>query len=442
MTLKRRRLLQGLGSALAAAPLLRSIPSQAGGEAFPKRLVFFSSPNNSMDRNAWTPSGISDGDALPASLPEMLQPLEDMREDVLLVGNMVMDTRDKETGPGGHVGQGHQLTGMPNIPWKDQTQESEFWAGGISVDQYVAEALGVDALTLAALPRGTNGGCRLSYTGANQPVNPFEDPEAAFSSLFGDAELPTDELAAANARRVRSMDQVALELERLRGSVASDDRDKLDVHLEHLLSLQSKLESFNPAACSPDAPSVGDLSSANFPVVARRHMDVIVEALACGVTQVATLQNGNTGGAENYSGTVNWSSEGISFDRSQHVVAHDYEQEPSNGTFRARRIELEQFYIRQYAYLLERLQSIPEGDGTLLDNTMVVWTKGMGRGHSKDQLLYIIGGGRNIAGVNPGRFLDRNGVPHNNMLVTLANLMGVDTNSFGDAEICTGAVSL
>jgi len=442
MKLRRRRLLQGLGAAAATAPLLRSIPSQADGGDFPTRIVFFASPNNSIGRWAWTPEGVGDGDALPASLPSMLQPLEPHREDVLIVGNMSMDTRDKETGPGGHVGMGHQLTGRANIPWENQTQESEFWAGGISLDQYIAEAMGVEALTLAAVPRGTNGGARISYKAANQPVNPFENPVDAFGSLFGDTSLPVEEALALTSRRVRSMDQVALDLERLRSKIASDDREKLDIHLNNLLELQGKLEDLAPASCDPQAPEESPLSSGNFPVVARRHMDVIVEALACGVTRVATLQNGNTGGAENYSGTVNWPSEGISFDRSQHVLAHDYDQSPNDSSLRERRIELERFYIRQFAYLVERLRGIPEGDGTLLDNTLVVWTKGMGTNHSKDQLLHIIAGGRSMAEHEPGRFLDRNGVPHNDLLVTLANRVGVETEKFGDTDICTGAVSL
>ena len=69
-------------------------------------------------------------------------------------------------------------------------------AGGISLDQYVAEALGVEALTLAALPRGTNGGCRISYKGADLPVNPFEDPGAAYASLTPSDRKTAHELAA------------------------------------------------------------------------------------------------------------------------------------------------------------------------------------------------------------------------------------------------------
>ncbi len=443
MQIGRRRLLQGIGTSLACVPFLRALPSQAGGGDFPKRLLFFASPNDSTDRPLWLPDGDGLEFDLPASLPEILQPLEDFRDNLLIIGNMVMDTRDKETGPGGHVGMGHQLTGVANITWPNQQFESEFWAGGISIDQFVANELGVDALTLAARPYGNNGGCRISYRGANDPVHPYEDPVAAFNAVFGDPDLSTDELLAQYQHQVKSLDRVALELDRLRPRLPSVDHDKVDAHLEHLLALQHDLQSFTPASCDPTAPEGGyDYnSSSDYPITARRHMDILAQAVACGVTRVGSIQNGNTGNAESYAGTTNWPSEGIAFDRSQHVVAHDFEAEPDVAEYVERRKTLERFYISQYAYLLDRLRAIPEGDGTVLDNTLVVWTKGMGRGHRKDRLLYLVAGGSGFP-VQFGRYLDRTNVPHNDLLVTLANLMGIEIDSFGDPEICTGAVPL
>ncbi len=444
MKIRRRRLLTGLGSALATVPFLRSIPSSAGDGEFPRRLVFFYSPNDSMDRWCWEPNGGVDGSALAGPLPTMLSPLDDFVDQLTIIGNMVMYTRDKETGPGGHVGMGHQLTGVINNPWANQTAESEFWAGGMSIDQYIADALGVQALTLAAMPYGNNGGCRISYRGADEPAHPHEDPIAAFDTIFGDLDQTPDEQLAYAQRQVRSLDRVAIELERLRPRLASEDRPKMDKHLEHLLALQHGLEAFAPADCSPVAPEASFTynSSQDYPVTAQRHMDILAQALACGVTQVASIQNGNTGNAENYSGGTSWPTEGIEFPVSQHVVAHDFEVTPDDPVFYERRLTIEQFYVRQYAYLLGRLRDIPEGDGSVLDNTMVVWTKGMGRGHVKDRLLYMIGGGKNIPGVGTSRYLNREGVPHNNLLVTLANLMGVELDTFGDPEICAGPVGL
>jgi hypothetical protein len=444
MKITRRRLLTGLGSALATVPFLRALPSSAGEGEFPRRLVFFYSPNDSMDRWCWEPNDGVDGSPIAGPLPTMLSALDEFADQLVIIGNMHMKTREKEMGPGGHVGMGHQLTGVVNSLWPNQQQESEFWGGGISIDQHIANELGTPALTLAAVPYGNSGGCRISYRGRDEPVHPHEDPVAAFASIFGDIDQTPNEQLAHNQRQVKSMDRVALELERLRPRLPSEDRTKMDKHLEHLLALQEGLEAFVPADCSPTAPeeSFDYNSSQDFPITARRHMDILAQALACGVTQVASIQNGNTGNAENYSGGNSWPSEGIEYPVSQHVIAHDFELEPDDPVFYERRLAIEQFYVRQYAYLLARLRDIPEGSGSVLDNTMVVWTKGMGRGHSMDRLLYMIAGGKNIPGVGSSRYLDRDGIPHNNFLVTLANLMGVELDTFGDPEICTGALSL
>jgi len=438
----RRRLLQGITASALAYPFIRSIPSSAADH--PKRILFFYSPNNSMDAPYWKPEGSGSEYALPTELPEMLAALNPFREKLLVVGNMHMLTRDKETGPGGHVGMGHQLTGWANRPWANQTQESEFWAGGISIDQHIASELGTDALTLAARPYGSNGGCRISYKGADQPVDPYEDPFAAYQAMFGNPDLTVDEQVAYNQRQMRALSHVAAELDRVKGRLPHVDRQKLEIHLEHVTKLENDIAAFNPAACDPTAPEGGYNydSGSDFPITGRRHIDVLATAVACGVTRVGSIQNGNTGNAENYNGVTDWPSEDIYIDRSQHVVAHDFETDPDVGSNLANRMAIEKFYVRQYAYLLEKLDAIPEGEGTVLDNTLVVWTKGMGRGHSKDRLLYLIAGGSGFPELGPGRYLDRPGVPHNNLLVTLANLMGVPTETFGDPEICTGPMEL
>lgn len=438
----RRRLLQGIAAGALAYPFVRALPSAAGEH--PKRLLFFYSPNNSMDSPYWRPDGEGSEFTLPDELPPMLEALNPFRDKLLIVGNMEMTTRDKETGPGGHVGMGHQLTGWANSLWPDLQNETDFWGGGISLDQFVANELGTQALTLSARPYGTSGGSRISYTGKDQPVDPYEDPAAAFAAMFGNPDIGNDEQLARNQRQIKAMDRVAAELDRLKGRLPQDDRTKLEIHLEHLMKLENDLATFDPAACDPTAPEGGYAwdSGSDYPITARRHMDVLASAVACGLTRVGSIQNGNTGNAENYNGVTEWPSEGIYVDRSQHVVAHDFEIDPNSPANSGPRLEIEQFYVRQYAYLLDKLRSIPEGDGTVLDNTLVVWTKGMGRGHSKDRLLYLIAGGTGFPELGPGRYLDRPGVPHNNLLVTLANLMGIDIDTFGDPEICSGPVAL
>ena len=82
-----------------------------------------------------------------------------------------------------------------------------------------------------------------------------------------------------------------------------------------------------------------------------------------------------------------------------------------------------------------------EGDGTLLDNTLVLWGKPIGRNHSGSELLFMLAGGAG-GDLQTGRYLEAKDVPHNNLLVSCCQLMGLDDQSFGDPDICTGALSL
>ena len=195
--LSRRHFLGGACASAAALPLLSNLVGRAvradDDGVHAKRLVVFFTPNEPIDRDHWKPSGSGSEFAL-TSLPAMMGSLEPHLQDLVLVGDLDMKTRDKETFGAGHVGIGHMLTGRTVSPYG--TGNADFWASGISVDQHVANHLGVDALTLGALPGGANGNSRISYTGANEPVHPLTRPDDAFDALFADATLPAEELAA------------------------------------------------------------------------------------------------------------------------------------------------------------------------------------------------------------------------------------------------------
>jgi hypothetical protein len=434
--ISRRGLLQGTAASMLAVPFLRSLTSAAQDSPHRKRFVVFFSPNEPIDRDHWLPNGAGSEFALPAALPAMLEPLEPFRDDLLMLGNLELATRQKDSFGGGHVGMGHMLTGEVNIPYG--TANNEFWAGGISVDQFIAQALGVDALTLKAGSGGSNGQGRMSYLGANQPVHPHEDPMAVFQQLFGDFQLPPDELKEIRAQQSNVLDFVASDVARVRSQLPSEDREKMDAHLSAVEGLQAKLQGDLTLACNePAEPMVGNgydyKSNANYPQTSRLLMDVMVEALACEVTDVATLQLGSSGSA----GTAAWADEGVDFNLNEHTIAHDYIDDPT-GAKRQRREALELFYFRQFAYLLEQLDARPEGDGTLLDNTLVFWLKNLGYRHRSQEMLFMLAGGK-AHGLQTGLYRSYPGASHNDLLVTLCNLMGLhDVSSFGDSELCTG----
>ena len=193
-------------------------------------------------------------------------------------------------------------------------------------------------------------------------------------------------------------------------------------------------------ACNPDAPAdLGDWSSnAMFPTTIRRHVDVAVQALACGVTDVATLQISSSLGNDL---TPDWPDEGITLNDTYHNIAHAFNQNPNSTTNRDRRNQCERFFSRMFAYLLQQLDAIPEPDGgTMLDTSLVLWLKPIGHHHVTDKMLFILGGGNGL--IPTGRFRSFNGIAHNDLLTKVCNLMGLPDEKFGAAQYCSGPLPI
>ncbi len=434
-----RRALLGSGlAALGALPFLsrglmkEALAKEGAGPA--QRLIVFFTPNEPVHADHWKPAGIQDGDAL-TSLRPMMESLEPHMQDILMIGEMEMHTRGAEPHGAGHTGIGHMLTGRLVEPYGPGA--AEFWASGASVDQHIAQALGVDALTLGVRSGGANGNSRISYTGASQPVHPQTRPDQAFDNLFSDFTLPPSELAELRARRLSVLDRVAGDLQGLSSRLPSEGAQKLDVHLTLVRELEQKFESDTTLECDPgDGPPALDYdSNANVPIATTHQIDVMVQALACGITDVASLQIGNSGAG---SLTPLWAEAGIDYNIDCHTIAHDWANGPEQLE---RRLALESFHFRQFAYLLQSLADYPEGTGSMLDNTLVLWTKNLGFGHNSRRMLHMLCGGA-CGGLDTGRYIEREGQGHNKLLTSVCNLMGVEQESFGDPQFGQGALDL
>jgi hypothetical protein len=433
--LTRRRLLAGAGALGMACPLL-SMLGRAGGASPAKRLIVYCSPNEPIDRDHWLPAGNGDEFAL-TSLPPMMAALEPYRSKLLLVGDLDMQSRMDDPHSGGHIGMGHLLVGRRVTELS--ADEPDHWASGISVDQHIAQARGVDALCLGVRVGGANGNGRLSYLGDSQPVDPIERPDDAFDALFAEATLPAEELAALKAQRLSVLDRVSGDLDALAPKLATEDRLKLEIHSDMVRDLELKIQNDAVVDCEPTAPAAMDYgSNDSFPLAVRRQIDVMVQALGCGITDVASLQVANSG-ASNL--TPIWPEEGIDLNIDYHNIAHDFNTN-ENATTRARREEIETFMFGFFAYLLQQLEAIPEGTGgTMLDNSLVVWMKPIARAHNFEKFLFILAGSAG-GQLETGRFLSFAGRPHNDLLVSLCNLMGLQDETFGDPEYCTGPLTL
>ncbi|HZO13473.1 MAG TPA: DUF1552 domain-containing protein [Polyangiaceae bacterium] len=424
-TITRRTLLGGLGAGILGLPFLSRIPS-AEAQSNPKRFVVFFTPNESIDKQFWQPGA-------GMALKPMMQPLDAYKDKLVVIGDLAMQSRLDDPWQGGHIGTGHVLVGRKVIPYG--TSEGEHYASGVSVDQYIADKLGVPSMVVGARCGGSNGNGRISYLGANQPVHPVEDPIKSFDQTLGDYTLPPDELAALRAQRGSVLDTVAGHIDGLKGKLGTLDANKLDMHLDRVRELELELQQGGVISCNPVAPAddFDHLSNAAFPVTIRRHIDVVTQALACDVTRVASIQVGNSGTSHV---TPTWPSEGIDINVDAHNISHNYNND-QNTTNTQRRVALETWYFKQFAYLLQKLSSVDEGDGTtLLDNTLVLWCKPIGRRHNVNQMLFILAGGAGGA-LTGGRYVEFVGEPHNRLLISCCQLMGLTDETFGDPAYCS-----
>src|SRR5690606_29994710 len=137
------------------------------------------------------------------------------------------------------------------------------------------------------------------------------------------------------------------------------------------------------------------MSTDNYPAVTRLQLDLLVMAFACDLTRASTFMwNGSTSGQ-----TFPW----LDINDGHHDLSHEGD---SNGAAQNKLIQINAWYAEQFAYFVDRLAQIPEGDGTMLDNTIIVWANELGKGnsHTHTKIPFVMAGGRN-AGIVPGRFL-------------------------------------
>lgn len=430
--LSRRGLLKTLGLAAAASPFLPLLNASGQEASMPRRLVLFFTPHGTI-RDEWLPTG-GETDFV---LPRILQPLERHRSRLLVLDGLHVRA-------GESVGAPH--TKGPPLLWTGSPLREDMtfsrdepggtiyfgWNSGPSVDQVIAERVGTElpyrSLELGVKSGYNHPGHRMIYRGPEQPLSPEADPHALLDRLFGDGSG-----AAAQARRRAErrsvLDAVKGELGPMRGRVAAADREKVDSHLEAIREIERALQGMT--SCDPvdiGAP-VDPFADPNIPVILEAQMKILAQALACDMTRVASLQY-RVG--ENDGSVYEW----LGVDREQHhLITHE-----NNASAEEELTTIYTWYAEKFGGLLDLLDVVPEGDGTMLDNTLVVWGSEIGRGwdHSFDNIPFVLAGGASGA-VRPGRFLSYEDVEHNRLLVSLCHAMGLsDIDTFGSLDTGSG----
>jgi hypothetical protein len=449
--MKRRTLLRGLGGLAIGLPLLdimRGSAARAGGLERPKRFIVMYTPNGTIAKNFWPTNVNSETDF---QLSPILAPLAAHKDDLLIVGGVdmlsAMASNENGSSPGDahQKGTGHCLTATALLPGNfiGGGGLSAGWAGGISVDQEIANHIGQGtpyaSLELGVAVQGANVRGRISYRGPGQPLPPENSPYATYQRLFGDSLGDPLEIEQRVARRQSVLDVVADDYEQLRGRLGGEDREKLHNHLLSIDAIRQRLDKavvkFD-GACQPlELGTVLDVDKIeNMPVIGGLQMDLLAMALACDITRVATLMWTNS----TTDAVLSFVDAAIT--EGHHAIAHKGDEDTTKVQHNTL---INTWYASQLASLIDRLKAIPEGDGTVFDNTVILWTNEQSRGNNHDRrnLPYVIAGS---AGgfFKTGRYVQfPSDTAHNRLLVSLLNAMDVDASEFGNSIYGTGPLT-
>ncbi|MEZ0310889.1 MAG: DUF1552 domain-containing protein, partial [Myxococcota bacterium] len=315
---------------------------------------------------------------------------------------------------------------------------------GESIDQFIARRLPTSTplrsleLGVTVNPTGARPYTRMIYDAAGNPLPPISNPQDAFTrvtSRFPD-DTPTSTPDPAKAKRGAILADIESDFARLLPSLSRDDRRLLDSHWESVKSLRASLADAPVEGLVCTEPGMSAPSRATFEEYSKLQIRVMVAALACGVTRVGSIMYSTGQGAQ----TFNWLD--ASINEQHHDLSHTNVNNPDNAAKTQKLTLINAWYATQVATLLDELAAVPEGEGTMLDYTAVLWVNELSDGwaHKFNNIPYVLAGGSK-AGIETGRFVNCGDAPHNNLLLAIAHKMGVTEPSFGEAQFCTGPLA-
>ena len=433
LPLSRRTVLRGLGAAVAL-PWLEAMGPVASwaadakpGAAAPNRLAFLYVPNG-KNMADWTPKTEGAG----YELPYILKPLEALKDDFLVLTGLTADkARANGDGGGDHArALSAWLTGCQ--PRK--TDGTDIRAG-ISIDQVAASRL-ADQTRLGSLEIGTEhgamaGNCDSGYScvysstmawrSATQPLPKEVNPKLVFERLFGATDAGK---VRREANRKSILDFVHDDSKELTTKLGGNDKRKLDEYLTSIRDIEQRIER---AAKLPPVEAPKGAKPSGIPATYQDHIrlmcDLMVLAFQADLTRVCTFVLANEGSNKPYPFV------GVSEGH------HDLSHHGNNPQKKLKIRDINRFHTTQLAYLLTKLKSIKEGDGTLLDHSMIAYGSGNsdGNAHNHDDLPVLLAG-RGCGTIKPGRHVKfAKETPLNNLWVSMLDRLNVKVAALGDS---------
>jgi len=428
----RREFIRDLGIGAAALPFILNLPSLgfANQQGRKQRLVILFSPNGVVPNTFWPEKAGS-----LTELKESLKPLEPFRDRTLVLQGI----SDRVRGDGdNHMrGIGCLLTGIELFPGNVQggSHTPAGWAKGLSIDQEIKNYLQSRPQTRTRfgslefgvmVPDRADTWTRMVYAGPNKPLAPIDDPYQMFAKLYG--RMKNQELMKS------VLDDLQEDLRKVSAKVSSEDRRLLEEHASFVRAMEQELRPARQEAAGHAVPALDPgLKKANdqMPEISKAQIDLMVQSFAADFARVATLQYTNSvGGAR-----MHW----LGVNEGHHELSH---AEDKDKAAQEKLTKINQWFCGQLAYLAQKLAQTPEpgGSGSLLDNTLLMWTNELGKGnsHTLDNIPFVlVGGGLDF---RMGRAIAYKNVPHNRLLLSVAAAMGHPMQSFGNPNFCGAGV--
>jgi hypothetical protein len=425
--------LRGLGTAVALPLLEAMIQTSLGAEGrakAPRRMAFIYTPNGAY-MSYWMP----EKEGPDFDLTPCLEPMAEHRKDMIVFGGLTCDkARPNGDGAGDHArASGSYLTGVQ----VKKTAGANFQAG-ISADQLAAQQLGdrtrLPSLELAIEKYRGAGNCdsgyscvyehTLSWRDATTPVPPEVNPRQVFDRLFADN--PHDpEAAARNELRASVLDAVLEDAKDLNRKLGGSDKKKLDQYLSSVRELEKRVaraERLSPAVV-PDDVSRPVGVPADLTEHIRLMCDLMVLAFQTDSTRICAFMLGREGSEQKY--------RMVGVNEGHHSISHHMNRQANLDKLKA----INTYLVAQLAYLTGKLKAVPEGDGTLLDNCMMVFGSAIAdpnRHNHHDLPVLLVGRGGGT--IKTGRYVRYKAeTPLNNLWLAMLERFGAKAVKLGDS---------
>jgi hypothetical protein len=444
--LSRRTVLRGIGATVALPLLEAMVPARAVAAQATRgkiRLIAIEMVHGSagataigLQKNLWSPAAV--GRQFDLS-PTSLTPLEPWREHVTIVSNT--DVRNAEAFTTPEIGGDHFRSSAVFLTQAHprQTKGSNVFVG-TSMDQYYAQRFGqetaIPSMQMCIEAVDQAGGCSygyscvytdtISWASETQPLPMIRDPRFAFDQLFGAGATP-EERRARRREDKSILDGIAASAGRLRNTLGAADRARLNAYLDEVREVERRIqlvEARNTSGAERELPGAPAGVPDSFSEHTRLMFDLQALAFAADTTRVFSFKLGRDASSRSYpeSGTKT----------AFHPASHHGEREDRIVDF----AKINTYHVGTIPYLLEKLKNTPDGESTLLDNTLVIYGSPMGNSNVHNHKrcpLFLAGhmGGRLKGGVH---LKAADGTPMANVFLTLMHKLGLeDMEKFGDS---------